>query len=175
MGMPNPIEVIYPGQMAYTPKIRFAIDTSGSMSKNEFRKALSEAEGIIREFGTSIETVCVDAKAGEIFTVRSVDDITSNLVGKGGTNMVAALRQVIDQKPQDRPDVLIIATDGVFNWRLFIDALADEGLEKTAVVVLCVYLFDSNAYYTQQNSIAELAQQMKARKRNTSLVQAWVD
>lgn len=175
MGMSDAVEVIYPGQMAYTPKIRFAIDTSRSMSENEYRKVLSEAQGIIREFSTSIETVCVDARAGEIVKVRSVEDITAHLTGGGGTDMTAALRQVSEQKPQERPDVLIIATDGVFKWPKFLNALADKRLDKTAVVLLCVYRFDEDKYYAHQGDITQLAQNMKQRKRNAYFVQAWTE
>ena len=174
-GMPGGVEPIYPGQIAYTPKIRLAIDTSGSMSENEYRKVLSEAQGILREFSTSIETVCVDAKAGEIFKVQNIEDITMRLSGGGGTDMTAALRQVVEQKPKERPDVLIIATDGVFRWQRFLDALADRRLDKIAVVVLCVFRFDENEYYAQQGNVAKQAHDMKQRKRNAYLVQAWVE
>lgn len=174
-GMPDAVEVIYPGQMAYKPKIRLAIDTSGSMSENEYRKVLSEAQGILREFSTSIETVCVDAKAGEVFKVHNIEDITRSLTGGGGTDMTAALRQVADEKPRERPDVLIIGTDGAFRWPRFLEALSDRRLDKTAVVLLCVYRFDEDEYYAKQGSIAQQAQAMKQRKRNAYLVQAWVE
>ena len=174
-GMPHPVEVIYPGQMAYTPSIRMAIDTSGSMSRSEYFKTLSEASGIIREFSTAIEIVCVDTKMGKTFTVQNVDEIAAHLTGGGGTDMSAALQQVIDDKPRDRPDVLIIATDGMFNWQKFLRVLGDKGLEQTAVILLCVYKFDDAQYYAKQGSIADQARQMRIRKKNAYLVQAWID
>ena len=85
------------------------------------------------------------------------------------------MRQVVEQKPKERPDVLIIATDGVFRWQRFLDALADRRLDKIAVVVLCVFRFDENEYYAQQGNVAQQAHDMKQRKRNAYLVQAWVE
>ena len=173
-GYPTPTEVIYPGLMAYLPRLLFALDTSGSMSQVEFSKALSEAEGILRETRSSIEFVSVDARAAQIVKAHTLKDITSNLSGGGGTDMRAALALVADMKPTERPDALVIATDGGFFWPEFIEALSMPGLEKTAVIVLVVYKFNEDRYYTEQSTISELAQAMRARKKDAYLVQAWV-
>ena len=88
--------------------------------------------------------------------------------------MRAALALVADMKPTERPDALVIATDGGFFWPEFIEALSMPGLEKTAVIVLVVYKFNEDRYYTEQSTISELAQAMRARKKDAYLVQAWV-
>ncbi|RAP50661.1 MAG: hypothetical protein BZ138_06440, partial [Methanosphaera sp. rholeuAM270] len=81
-------EFISPGQQAYLPKIRFAIDTSGSMSEKEYTKALAEAEGVIRaSHRAQMEAVSVDWDAYEIHKVSSVKEIVSKLRGGGGTDM----------------------------------------------------------------------------------------
>ena len=173
-GYPSRTEVIYPGLMAYTPKIRFALDTSGSMSKNEYRKALSEVEGILREIRSDLEFVSVDAQAATPIKVHTMEELTSHMLGGGGTDMRAALAQVADEKPGNRPDVLIIATDGGYFWREYIEAMKMKGLEKTAVITLLVYKFDEDRYYNEQSNIQATAHELRKAKKDSYLVQAWV-
>ena len=163
-----------PGLVSYTPTIRFAIDTSGSMSANEYHKALSEAEGILRYARAKIECVCVDYTAGEIKKVRTVKEMTNDMVGGGGTDMGAALRQVVEQKPKERPDVLVIATDGCYDWDGFSKQLAAPELKKTAVIVLLVYKFDEDRYYAEQGTMDNYQAMMRKYHKDAKLVQAWV-
>lgn len=165
---------MFPGMMSYVPTIRFAIDTSGSMSKNEYHKALSEAEGILRYSRAKIEVVCVDYVASKIRKVSSVKEITDEMVGGGGTDMGAALRQAAEQKPKERPDVLVIATDGCYDWDGFARQLAAPELKKMVVIVLLVYKFDEDRYYAEQGSVDKYQQLVRKYHKDAKVVQAWV-
>ena len=165
---------MFPGMMSYIPTVRFAIDTSGSMSQQEYHKALSEAEGILHCTRAKIECVCVDYEASEVRKVRSVKEITNEMVGGGGTDMGAALRQICEQKPKERPDVLVIATDGCYDWDRFVKQLAAPELKKTAIIVLLVYKFDEERYYAAQGGIDGNQAMMRKYHKDAKLVQAWV-
>lgn len=172
---------IMPGMVAYKPRLRLAIDTSGSMSMDEYANVLSEAEGLFREMKATLEVVCVDTEThsedgtGGVRNVSSVKEIT--LVGGGGTDMSVALKQVAEQRPNQRPDVLVIATDGIFNWDSFNKACAMQGLEKTALVMLLVspeYAAYSEEIGGLAGHAAEVQRKIRRYKQDAYVVEAFV-
>lgn len=165
---------IFPGLVSYVPKIRLAIDTSGSMSTNEYKNALSEAEGIIREANGTIEFVCVDAVASDVRKIRSVKDITDEMVGGGGTDMSAAVKQVCEAKPKDRPDVLIIATDGCYDWHGFAESLAAPEMSKTIPIVVVVYKFTEDTYFAKEGEFRNYQELCRKYNKDAKVLQAWV-
>ena len=146
---------VFPGMISYVPKIRFAIDTSGSMGTNEFRSALSEIEGVLRMTKGTLECVCVDTYASDVRKVKSVKEITEKMVGGGGTDMGAALTQVANEKPRERPDILVIATDGYYDWQSFCEKLENQELKKITPIIIIVSNFDENTYFSNLNRTSD--------------------
>lgn len=170
----NESEFIFPGMISYIPTIRFALDTSGSMSQQEYFNALSEAEGILRETKANLEVCCVDTEASKVRKVRSVKEITKELVGGGGTDMAAATKQVASESSKSRPDVLVIATDGCFDWSELARSLADPKLKNTAVIVLVVYRFTEDAYFAKQGEIKTYQNMLRKYSNKAQVLQAFV-
>lgn len=166
---------ILPGLVAYTPKIRLAIDTSGSMGVEDYMSALSEAEGIIKEVKGDIEIVAIDTDVhDEPKRVTSAKDIAKLLRGGGGTDMAPAIEQVCREKKAKRPDVLVIATDGLFPWDNFIDHVADKGFEKTALVMVVVRKFDPGWSGTASSSVVDLQKKIRRFKKDAYVIDAMV-
>lgn len=131
---------IEPSFVSYTPRILYAIDTSGSMANNEdLRNVLVEAQGILRETGGTLDCICVDTEVkGRPRTFGSVQELAKNMRGGGGTDMSVAL-QMVDRMPKKRrPDMLVVATDGYWSWPAFAESLKLPGVRSTEVVVLIV-------------------------------------
>lgn len=162
-----------PGMTSYVPSILFALDTSGSMSANEYKNALSEAEGIIRRIHANISMVCVDTQTYGVKKIRSVKDMTSTLTGGGGTDMSPVLDMIVDEKPKDRPDVIIIGTDGIWDWDEFMQACENPVLRKTEIIVLIV---DDPKYvdqYTRTNDIRDLQNKLRKHHKKSKVLLAW--
>lgn len=111
-------EFVFPGMVNYLPKIFLAIDTSGSMGYEDYQRALTEIEAIVREVAKgkdSVKIFSVDTKVGNIQPVSSTKKIS--LTGGGGTQMAKAWRYIAETiKANERPDVLILSTDGYIDW-----------------------------------------------------------
>lgn len=113
---------IFPGTVKYQPTTVVAIDTSGSMSGEDFRHALSEVSGIVKHASKAKDAVrffSVDTKAGKSMPVNKVEDI--KLTGGGGTDMAAALNTINEMK-KDFPDIFVLCTDGYVPWDSYMRA-----------------------------------------------------
>jgi predicted metal-dependent peptidase len=89
----------------------FAIDTSGSMSPTDLRKAVTELEGMLSsQLGTVSVLACDAAVQGRPTKVESWRDVVPMLTGGGGTNF----RPIFDeyQAAKIKPKLIVIATDG---------------------------------------------------------------
>lgn len=108
------------------PKVSIVIDTSGSMSDNMLSWALSETQGVLRSLGSSgrsVKVISCDAKA----TIQRVSKLGQvNLSGGGGTDMRVGIDAAL--KDRDKPDVVIVLTDGYTPWH-------DEPLKGTTLIV----------------------------------------
>lgn len=108
------------------PKVSIVIDTSGSMSDDMLSWALSETQGVLRSLGSSgrnVKVISCDAKAS-IQKVARIGQI--NLSGGGGTDMRVGIDAAL--KDRERPDVIIVLTDGYTPWH-------DEPLKGTTLIV----------------------------------------
>lgn len=166
-------EYIFPGMVSYVPTLRFAIDTSGSMSEEEYRNVLSEAEGVIRSTHAKLEVCCVDTEASQVFKANNVKDITKRLTGGGGTDMAAAVNQVCSEPRKKRPDVLIIATDGCFSWESLARSLGQPEIRNTHVIILVVYPFTNETYYGKQGELREYQNLCRQYKKDVNVLQAF--
>lgn len=106
---------LYPSTYRPIPRIGIVMDTSGSMGCGQgspLYEATCEIEGICQQLNAQLVFVSVDAAAGEVVEIASIQDVP--LQGGGGTDMrvgVAALEEY-----RDKPNVCIIVTDGYTPW-----------------------------------------------------------
>lgn len=101
------------GWHAPTPRVMVALDTSGSMGDEDFQLAMSELEGILAAVpGRKLEFVACDAQVHAAVPVRSWREAKASLRGGGGTSFHPVMKHIADMRPEKRPHVLIVATDG---------------------------------------------------------------
>jgi predicted metal-dependent peptidase len=103
-------KVILPRMVSPEVHASIVLDTSVSMGANEIGQALAETKAICRAVGTDPTVLFVDSevcgkgKAGR--------NLASKVVGGGGTNMGRGIEAAVE----DRPDVIIVLTDGYTPW-----------------------------------------------------------
>jgi len=104
--------IILPTDRLHSPsRSCVIIDTSGSMSERELAAVLSEVRAIL-EVRKRVSVVCADTcLKGEPKEVGSVDEI--ELIGGGGTDMVAAIKEVLQWGQFDE---VVVLTDGWCDW-----------------------------------------------------------
>lgn len=130
-------EFVFPGMIRYEPSAIMAIDTSGSMSKDDFAFLLSELETIVKSTLRAkdrFKAFCVDGKATEPKTVKALKDL--DLRGGGGTMMEVAVKSIELLPKKEIPDIFILATDGGTSWPAFKrELLKSKHKYKTVVVI----------------------------------------
>lgn len=96
-------------------RVDFAIDTSGSITADQFNQFVSEVHGVLRILNpTEIGVYQFDHALQGSNSVRNVRDIIKlPFKGGGGTCPEAAIEEFIKNKAQ----ALIVLTDGYFNHR----------------------------------------------------------
>jgi predicted metal-dependent peptidase len=94
--------------------IAFALDTSGSMGKEELEVALGELLNIIRtEPDSVLHVMYCDAALHITYRVEEMSDVDFNVLGRGGTNFNPPFIKVRELLCGDEaPDILIYSTDG---------------------------------------------------------------
>jgi len=100
----------FPGKTRdFTFKIVLLIDTSGSMSIDDIREALSGCKNIIEKDRHCEVTVLEnDAQLQKEYKVKRISDIQFNIAGRGGT----MLQEGLERARQINPDVVLAFTDG---------------------------------------------------------------
>lgn len=93
--------------------LAIAVDSSGSVNDAQFEEFLGEAHGILRDLKPEkIEFLLFDTAIKSVDTLRSVRDLKKvKFTGRGGTN----INPVIDWAIENRPQVLLIFTDGGYS------------------------------------------------------------
>lgn len=127
-------DIIMPGYVSFNPNVMFALDTSGSMDKDEIMKALTECQSIIDNGlngSCKMRAFCVDTEIKEEQVVSDVNDL--NVTGRGGTDMMPAFRYIRDMGIHDKPDLFVLATDGYVPWDACRDYMPDW---ECSVVIL---------------------------------------
>ena len=108
--------VVLPGMVGHAPpSVAVVIDTSGSMTPPDLARALAETGDLVRRLGhthTAVQVIACDAAAHTAQTVRDVRQV--ELVGGGGTDMVAGIQSALALTP--RPDLVVVITDGWTPW-----------------------------------------------------------
>lgn len=130
-------EFIFPGMVQYTPRVMFGIDTSGSMSTEDYNHLLNEIEGIIRALSKgkdSLQVFTIDTRVNNIAPVSSVKQI--KLYGGGGTDMSVGWQYVNSLPKKKLPDIFILATDGFTDWNRVEHELVKSERNLRSVVLI---------------------------------------
>ena len=87
-----------------------AVDTSGSMGKEELTAAVNETKGIIDAIGGQVDFYTCDTQIHSAKKVSNVGEILANMKGGGGTE----LSPIFDRVKQDKlkPSFIVVITDG---------------------------------------------------------------
>lgn len=95
-------------------KIAIAVDTSGSVSDNEFKVFMSEVHAILRMMKPeSIDLIHFDTQIRSVDSVKSIKELSQvKFTGRGGTRIEPVLFWVNENKPQ----LTLIFTDGCFSF-----------------------------------------------------------
>jgi predicted metal-dependent peptidase len=96
-----------------SPKIAFAIDTSGSMSEKDLQQAIGELEDIRRKFNAKVYFLDCDAGVYESRWIDPYEPLPA-LQGGGGTDFAPVFQHLIEKRIQ--PDYTVFFTDGYGNF-----------------------------------------------------------
>lgn len=108
--------IIFPSITGNHINVAWGIDTSGSMSEDDYTQAASEAQGVMNQFDSWVVNVLTcDTKAHVIDTLFSencdnITNVNKKLIGGGGTDMTPMVELI--NELEETPDVLVIVTDG---------------------------------------------------------------
>ncbi|RAY16719.1 hypothetical protein DPM19_00625 [Actinomadura craniellae] len=105
--------VVLPSLRRPLPRVAIVVDTSGSMGEDDLAAALAEITGVLREVGVGgnrVSVLACDADVHAVSRVTSAGQVT--LAGGGGTDM----RVGIEAALRERPQVVIVLTDGFTPW-----------------------------------------------------------
>lgn len=94
-------------------EIAVAVDTSGSVTNEEFQHFISEAHGILRQLKPqSIQFLQFDTEIKSVNVLRHADDLKRiEFSGRGGTDIAPVMRWAEKHKPV----ALLMFTDGFFH------------------------------------------------------------
>jgi len=102
---------LMPALVGPKPKVVFGVDTSGSMGIEELRRAVSEADGVLRALGVPLTFLACDCQCAEPKQVRTAKELAESLRGGGGTDFNPIFEAVSKVKPA--PNLFIFVTDGM--------------------------------------------------------------
>lgn len=116
-------EFLWPSREDNRPKVHVAVDTSGSMGRSDYARAVSEIEGILRTSasGAAIGFYGVDTRMTE--KPRMVSHVRDmKALGGGGTDMAVPYEwmrgewEAGGKRRRELPDVHVLITDGYVYW-----------------------------------------------------------
>jgi predicted metal-dependent peptidase len=93
-----------------TVKIGLAIDTSGSISTNDFNEFMGEIKGIQSSYKSDITVMECDAAVQKTYTLKPYSKVDTKFKGRGGTDFSPVFEE-IDKKKQLTPELLVFFTD----------------------------------------------------------------
>jgi len=103
---------IMPSMVDYTPQdIAVVLDTSGSISKEDYERAVSETLAIARQCNISVDAFLCDAAVHRV--IRKVKNFSQlrEIVGRGGTNMIEGINRALAERPR-KYTAIVVMTDG---------------------------------------------------------------
>ena len=103
---------VLPAYFSPIPRVAIMVDTSGSMSKEDLLRAVSESEGVMRAIGSDVSFFSLDAKVHTVSKVRNAQELAAKLVGGGGTDFAPGFEELNKLPMHERPKVVVFMTDG---------------------------------------------------------------
>lgn len=103
---------VLPAYFAPVPRVAIMVDTSGSMSKGDLLRAVSESEGVMKAIGSEIAFFSLDAKVHTVSKVRTARELANKLVGGGGTDFAPGFEELGKLPIHERPKIVVFMTDG---------------------------------------------------------------
>lgn len=116
-------DFLWPSREDNRPTVHVAVDTSGSMGRSDYARAVSEIEGILRTSasGAAIGFYGVDTRMSE--KPRMVSHVRDmKALGGGGTDMAVPYEwmrgewEAGGKRRRELPDVHVLITDGYVYW-----------------------------------------------------------
>jgi len=93
-------------------KLGIAIDTSGSVSQEEFQEFMAEIYGIMNSYKTEITIVECDAKVQKVYQLKKYQKIDAKFKGRGGTDFRPVFEYFTEGKGRaKKPELLVFFTD----------------------------------------------------------------
>jgi predicted metal-dependent peptidase len=105
------VPVLTPRWVTDVPSVVLCVDTSGSMSERQLRRALEVIDGVTRALNASVYVATGDTGMATLRQVRRATEV--ELVGGGGTDMPALAREA---QRATSARVAVIITDGYTPW-----------------------------------------------------------
>jgi len=108
---------IRPSQWKPIPRITLIIDTSGSMGKQDLQLGVGLVANVLNGLSLrdGLRVMCFDAEPQ--WTEKIFDPSKIQLRGRGGTDMSQAIVEAVNTpKRQDRPELVLVVTDGETDW-----------------------------------------------------------
>lgn len=142
--------IVFPGMDGQRIRLVFGVDTSGSMSNEELRSALTELQGIIDAYeGWEVHLISCDTNAHLIGEYSSDEGdsfatVNKDLIGGGGTELSPMIRYA--EEMDEQPNVIVIITDGYIPEEPYDNAVDPE------VPVLTVVTKNGNESLHLENS-----------------------
>lgn len=94
--------------------LAIAVDTSGSVTDEEFKRFVSEVSGILKMMQPDeITLVQFDTEIKSVDPIKNLRELGQvNFVGRGGTK----IGPVLDWAKENKPQLLLVFSDGEFHW-----------------------------------------------------------
>ena len=93
-----------------------AVDTSGSISKEDLTRYISEVRGLCSIFGSYIIHfwMCDAAIHGEDYIITEDSDVPRMMIGRGGTSFVPVFKRIEELELEELPVIYFTDLDGEF-------------------------------------------------------------
>jgi len=109
-------EIYLPSMQGESIELVCAMDTSGSVSKEDLTRYFSELRGICSIFGsyTIYLMLCDSAIHGEMQIITEDEDLKSVVIGRGGTDFRPVFEKIEEEGLEELPLVYFTDLDGYF-------------------------------------------------------------
>ena len=108
------------------------IDTSGSMTTEDLKAALSDTKALLNQAGSyQCKFVACDALATRAVAITDVKQAARRLKGGGGTDMRIGIDAAIKPHRGTKPNIVVVMTDGYTPWH---ETSPDRSVTVIAVV-----------------------------------------
>lgn len=109
-------DVYLPSMNGDMIELCLAVDTSGSISKEDLTRYISEVRGLCSIFGSYIIHfwMCDAAIHGEDYIITEDSDVPKMMIGRGGTSFVPVFKRIEELELEDLPVVYFTDLEGEF-------------------------------------------------------------